>query len=102
MVAMFDVNAHIRDIERICRRFGVKRLEFFGSAVTDSFGPKSDVDCVIEFEESSENAFHRYFDLKYALEELLGREVDLVVDSAITNPYFRRSIDSHRQLIYAA
>ncbi len=85
----------------LCRKYGVKRLEFFGSAVTEEFDANSDIDCLIEFEKDGGNYFHRFFDLKYALEELFGRKVDLVVGSAIRNPYFRASIDRSLQLIYA-
>lgn len=98
---MFDFRAHRKDIETLCRKYGVKRLEFFGSAVMDEFDANSDIDCLIEFEKDGGNYFHRFFDLKYALEELFGRKVDLVVGSAIRNPYFRASIDRSRQLIYA-
>lgn len=98
---MFDFRAHRKDIEMLCRKYGVKRLEFFGSAVTEEFDANSDIDCLIEFEKDGGNYFHRFFDLKYALEELFGRKVDLVVGSAIRNPYFRASIDRSLQLIYA-
>ena len=41
-----------------------------------------------------------YFDLKYSLQDLFGREVDLVEEQTIRNPYFRKSVDSTKQLIY--
>jgi uncharacterized protein len=41
-----------------------------------------------------------YFDLKTSLEKLLNRQVDLLEDKAIKNPYLRKSIDSSKQLIY--
>jgi len=99
---MIDVSRHKDEIGRICKQFGVKRLEFFGSAITDEFGAESDVDCLIEFTEGGGNHFNRYFDLKYGLEAMFGRKVDLVVDSAIKNPYFRTAVDRSRRLIYAA
>lgn len=99
---MFDLDQHKNQIASLCSEFGVKRLEFFGSVLTEEFDADSDVDCLIEFDKSDGNYFHRYFDLKYALEKMLGRNVDLVVDSAIRNPYFRQSVDSSRRLIYAA
>ena len=99
---MFDVSSYKDEVARLCVRFGIRRLEFFGSASTDDFDEDSDIDCLIEFVEGGGNHFHRYFDLKYALEEIFGRNVDLVVDTAIKNPYFRQAVDRSRQLIYAA
>lgn len=99
---MFDLELYKDEIALICKRFGIKKLEFFGSVLSEEFGEHSDIDCLITFDESDGNYFHRYFDLKYALEELLGRDVDIVVDSAIKNPYFRMAVDRSRQLVYAA
>lgn len=99
---MFDVSMHKDDVASLCKKFGIKRLEFFGSAVTHDFNTDSDIDCLIEFGEGGGNHFHRYFELKYALEEMFGRSVDLVVDSAITNPYFRKAVDRSRRPICGA
>ncbi len=99
---MFEINRYKDEIEKLCGEFGIVRLELFGSVLSDEFDNESDIDCLIEFGKDGGNHFHRYFDLKYALEGLFGRKVDLVVDSAIKNPYFRQAVDQTRQLIYAA
>ncbi|MGH9946266.1 MAG: nucleotidyltransferase family protein [Pyrinomonadaceae bacterium] len=99
---MLDIGPYKGKIADLCGEFGIKRLEFFGSALTDDFNVESDIDCLIEFDAGDGNFFHRYFDLKYGLEELFGRRVDVVVDSAIQNPYFREAVDHSKQLIYAA
>lgn len=99
---MFDVERFSEEIGELCKKYEIKRLEFFGSALTDEFNEGSDIDCLIEFEKDGGNYFHRFFDLKYALEELFGRNVDLVVGSAIKNPYFQAAVNRSRQVIYAA
>lgn len=99
---MFDFEQHTSEIADLCKRFGIRRLDFFGSVLTGEFDENSDIDCLIEFEKNGGNYFHRYFDLKYGLEALFGRNVDLVVGSAIRNPYFRAAVDRSRQLVYAA
>ena len=99
---MFDANPYKHEIVRLCLEFGIRRLEFFGSAVSDEFDQESDIDCLIEFEKNGGNYFDRYFDLKYALEAVFDRKVDLVVDSAIKNPYFRDAVNASRQIVYAA
>ena len=93
-----------QQIDALCRRFHVRRLEVFGSALRDDFNPaRSDVDFLVEFDTSPDvNAFEAYFDLRQQLGELLSRPVDLVMLSAIRNPYVRARIEAHRELVYAA
>jgi predicted nucleotidyltransferase len=92
---------HITDISKLCKRHKVKSLYAFGSVLTDRFSDKSDVDLVVEFQpidllEYSDN----YFDLKFSLQDILKRPIDLLEEQAIKNPYFRQSLDKQRQLIY--
>jgi len=89
-------------IREICRRFHVKRLEAFGSSSTGAFdAERSDFDFMVEFDlGQGMRAFDAYFGLKEALEELLGRHVDLVMPSALRNPYFRASVERQLQPIY--
>lgn len=91
-------------IEALCARFGVLRLEVFGSAAGERFDPaRSDVDFLLDFGEKYDPSLsRRYFGLKEALEALFGRQVDLVMVGALTNPYFIQSVNRSRQLIYAA
>lgn len=99
-----DVTRHQAELEQLCRTFHVRRLELFGSAATGRERPgESDLDFLVEFEPIPNGAaFNTYFDFRQALEELFNRSVDLVMDSAIKNPYFRRSVDESKVLIYAA
>ena len=88
----------------LCARFGVTRLDVFGSALRDDFrAGESDVDLLAEFSamEPRELA-DAYFGLLDALRELLGGEVDLIMADAVTNPYIAREIERTKQLLYAA
>jgi predicted nucleotidyltransferase len=99
------VHQHKADLQSLCRRFGVRRLELFGSATSAGFDEaRSDIDFLVEFEaQSPMGPFHQYFDFLLSIEKLLGRHVDLVEISAIRNPYFQRAIDQcQRTLLYAA
>ena len=91
------------EIAEICRRFHVRRLDVFGSAVRGDFDPaRSDLDFVVEFERDHPlGGLEIYFGLQEALEALFGRKVDLV-SGAVQNPYLRKSIDESRETIYAA
>jgi uncharacterized protein len=88
----------------LCRRYRVHRLELFGSAAAGTDRPgESDLDFLVEFEAPPPASYaDTYFGLKEALEELFGRPVDLVVASAVRNPYFRASVERTKTLLYAA
>jgi|SRR6185437_3749026 len=95
---------HRAEIETLCRRYRVRRLELFGSTAVGQDRPgESDLDLLVEFEPLPQGKYaDAYFGLRESLEELSGRAVDLVVDSAIKNPYFRQSIERTKTLLYAA
>lgn len=99
-----EVARHQEALERLCRQFHVRRLELFGSAATGSFRPgESGVDFLVEFEPVPFGTYaDTYFGLREALEDLLGRPIDLVVASAIENPYFQQSVDKTKVLVFAA
>ena len=68
------------ELETLKTRFGVKSLGIFGSVVRGEDSPGSDVDILVEFEVTS---FDHYMDLKFYLEDLLGRTVDLVLKGSL-------------------
>ena len=98
------VRTHQAELSRLCLEFHVRRLELFGSAQNASFDPDhSDFDFLVEFAPLPSVAYAKaFFGFKSALEELFGRPVDLVVASAIRNPYFRQSVERNKTLLYAA
>ena len=95
------IDNHIKNIVSLCKQYKVNRLFVFGSVLTDRFNDDSDIDLVVDFKKDEvEDYFDNYFDFKYSLQDLFGREVDLVEEQSIKNPYFRKSVDSTKQLIY--
>lgn len=89
-------------IAELCRTHHVRRLSVFGSAVRDDFDPeRSDVDLLIEFDSIPEGYAKNFFALLSSFDQLFGRKVDLITDSAIRNPYLRTSIDSDKVTLYA-
>ncbi|EON93891.1 DNA polymerase beta domain-containing protein [Marinobacter lipolyticus SM19] len=91
-------------IEPLCSAHHVKYLAVFGSAVGDRFSPESDVDLLVEFEDglSAREYAADFFELKFQLESILGRPVDLVTAKSLSNPYFRESVMSEQKALYAA
>jgi predicted nucleotidyltransferase len=99
-----DLASHQAEIGELCRRFGVRSLELFGSAARGNDQPGvSDLDFLVEFQPEPPGGYaDAYFGLLEALQELFGRSVDLVVASAIRNPFFRESVERTKVLLYAA
>ena len=91
-------------IAELCARYGVARLDVFGSALRDDFRPgESDVDFLVEFAPHEGYALvDAYFGLLDDLRTLLGTEVDLVMADAVKNRYIAREIERTKQLLYAA
>jgi predicted nucleotidyltransferase len=89
----------------LCRRYGVRRLELFGSGATADFDPNSsDLDFLVEFlpEQDLGPWLRHYFALQDELARLFERRVDLVMAGAVKDPHFRRELERTRTLLYAA
>jgi predicted nucleotidyltransferase len=103
---MIDAIAlHRAELEELCRRFHVQRLDLFGSAAREDFDPEhSDIDFVVEFDPGDPAALSlkTYFGLKDSLEALLGCAVDLVEAGAVRNPYLKASIEGSREPLFEA
>ena len=102
MIALLE--QHLSEIDWLCRKHLVRRLEVFGSASDGSFkSESSDLDFLVEYlPDADQQPANTYFGLLFDLEDLFQRKIDLVMDRAIRNPYFRAGVDQSRQVIYAA
>ncbi|QKJ64492.1 nucleotidyltransferase family protein [Flavobacterium sp. M31R6] len=90
-----------KDILNLCKTHKVKSLYAFGSVLTDKFNNESDVDFIVDFEQLDVLDYgDNYYDLKFSLENILKRNIDLLEEKAIKNPYFRKSINQNKKLIY--
>ena len=95
------VDKNIDGIKDLCKKHKVRKLFAFGSVLTSKFKKTSDIDLVVNFQDVDLYSYaDNYFDFKESLERLFNREVDLLEEKAIKNPYLRQSIESSRQLIY--
>ena len=92
------------EIQRLCGRHHVLKLALFGSAASGEHRDgASDYDFVVEFPPLPAGAYaDAYFGLLEDLEQLLGGPVELVVGSAIRNPFFRQSVERTSALLYEA
>ena len=98
-----NVTDHINEILGICKKYEVKKLSVFGSFLTSGFNNNSDIDLLVTFgNKKVKGSFDRYFSLKEDLELLFNRQVDLVCEEQIQNPYFNTSVEQTKQVLYAA
>jgi hypothetical protein len=88
----------------ICQALSIKRLYAFGSVVSEKFRDDSDIDFLISFSDnlSVDEYTKNYFTLQFKLRELFEREIDIVTERTLSNPYFIESINESKQLIYEA
>ena len=80
------------------RSYGVIRAHLFGSAAVDKMTEQSDVDFVVSFnpELNYTDYGNNYFQLIYALQNLLKKDVDIIAEETITNPYLLQTINSQK------
>ena len=91
----------LEPLRRLCDRYGVDRLEVFGSAAKGLFDPaSSDLDFIVQMTGQKEPGYARRFcDFADELEALFGRPVDLLTESMIHNPFFRKDVDASRRVL---
>ena len=81
--------------------YNVKTLYAFGSAVSNQLTDQSDVDFIVDFDAIDlKNYADNYFNLKFSLQDILKRPVDLLEEKAIRNPYFKQAVNNQRKLVY--
>ena len=98
---MSILQEHINDIKKLCVDHKVKQLSASGSVLTGKFNKDSDIDLIVDFEPIDVLLYvDNYYDLKFSLQDVLKRPVDLLEEKGIKNPYFRKAINQQRQLIY--
>ena len=96
------IDYYKNDLMQLCIKNKVKSLYAFGSVLTNRFDNDSDIDMVVDIDSANPLEYADcYFNLKFALQDLLNRPVDLLENKAIRNNYLRQEIDNSKQLIYA-
>ena len=89
-------------IAAFCRKWKIKELALFGSALREDFSPLSDVDILVTFEPDASWSLFDWPDMMDELKAIFDREIDLVEKAGLRNPYRRHAILTNREVIYAA
>jgi predicted nucleotidyltransferase len=93
-----------RNLVALCRRYGMRRPELFGSVLRSDFDAQNgDVDVVVEFGTIPQaDSLRQYFDFKPKLQGILHRPVDLVELAAMEDTRPKRIIERTKVPVYAA
>lgn len=98
-----DINDYMKDINKLCRLHKVKTLFVFGSVITNRFRQDSDIDFVVDINSSDPIDYaENYFDLKFKLEDLFKKPIDLLEQKGLNNSYLIQSINSNKRILYEA
>jgi predicted nucleotidyltransferase len=96
-----ELKDHIEQINQLCNLHSVKSLFAFGSVVSDKLNIESDIDLIVDIDSKDPIIYsEHYFALKFQLEDILNRKIDLLEDRAIKNPFLKKQIDNTKVLVY--
>lgn len=89
------------EVTQLLKVHNVKRAYAFGSVCTDNFNDDSDIDILIAFEKVPFDGYaQNFWDLESKLRDLLKRQVDLVPEHTLRNPYFIQVVNKTKTPIY--
>ena len=99
---MHLIKKNLAEIFALCRKYKVKNMYVFGSILTPKFNETSDIDFLVNFNKDVDYLSYadNILDFYAALKELFGRNVDLVDEASIRNPYFKKEVERTKHLIY--
>jgi hypothetical protein len=101
MLKLVDTQVDGASLAEVCRRYGVKELSLFGSAVRGEMHPESDIDIMVEFEPGARIGIIKFESFVDELESLAGRRVDLVTKRGL-KPWVRSQVLKDARVVYAA
>ena|SRR5438552_1170883 len=89
-------------VVQLLKNHKIKIAYLFGSAATNRFNENSDVDLLISFQDGLEpiERGELFWSLQFALEDKLNRQIDIITEASLRNPYFIQSINKNKHLIY--
>ncbi len=97
------LDRYINEINGLCREHNVRTLYAFGSVLTENFSPDSDVDFLVDIISSDPIDYaENYFDLKFKLQDLFKKPIDLLEQRGIKNAHLIQSIDNSKLKLYEA
>ena len=92
----------LSEVKSVLKKNKVERAYVFGSVCTENFKDESDIDFLVSFDKTIDPIEYgeNYFKIIYALQKLLKRDVDLVAEETLKNPYLIKVINKTKTPIY--
>lgn len=101
-VGMELIKKYQKELNKACSTFMVDELYAFGSILTDKFNAQSDIDFIVSIQSEDPIEYaENYFDLKFELENIFKRKIDLLEQKAIRNKTFENLVNQKKMLVYA-
>lgn len=98
---MKEIDKHIEQIKKLCDTNKVKSLFVFGSAAKNTLKSDSDIDLVVDIDDQDPLSYSdKYFSLKFQLEKIFNRKIDLLESKSIRNRFLKQEIDQTKFQIY--
>ena len=97
-MAELKIKVPRKQLEDFCKKHHIRKLAFFGSVLREDFGPKSDIDVLVEFEQGKTPGL-AFFSIQNELSEILGRNVDLNTPGFLSK-YFREQVMREAEVQY--
>ncbi|MCE5341040.1 MAG: nucleotidyltransferase domain-containing protein [Planctomycetaceae bacterium] len=101
-MAQLGITLPQKNIEEFCLKWKVLEMSLFGSVLSKSFRPDSDIDLLVSFKDDAGWSLFDFVDMIDELKIIFGRKVDLVEKDTLKNPFRRQSILASNRVIYAA
>jgi hypothetical protein len=96
------INLPKEKIAEFCRQWKITEFALFGSVLRDDFGPDSDIDVLVTFQDDAPWSMWDLLDMRKELKDLFGRNVGIVEKGALRNPFRKHNILNSMEVIYAA
>jgi uncharacterized protein len=96
------ISLTINDIEDLVKKYDIKEIAIFGSSIRDDFNENSDIDLLIEFNNSENISLFDIIDIQDYFRSITKRQIDIVEPSGLKNPYRRDSILRNKEPLYVA
>jgi predicted nucleotidyltransferase len=98
---MDKINKNLGELKRLCKRYKVKSLFVFGPETSGNSNSNSDLDFIVDINSKNPLEYaENYFNLKENLKELFKRDIDLLEERAIRNPYLAEEINKTKKVVY--
>jgi len=96
------ISSNIDEVKRLFKSHKIERAYVFGSVVSDNFTEKSDLDFLVKFEDNVAPLEKGvlWWNLHDTLRDLFNREIDIITEGSLKNPYFIKEIEDTKELIY--